>query len=330
MSSLYPPTEPEDAVDQYNLGVRYSTGENIPQDDNLAAIWYRKAAEQGLAVAQCNLGVCYVFGKGVPMSAHVAADWFHKAAMQGKVTAQYNLGSLYTAGRGVKKHLGVAAAWFLKAADQGYGKAKIKLRYLLNSGIKPASPERCQAIDPSSPNFDLKKQLQTRKASFLGSSRERETPEVKVTPCPTCGVKIASHILKKHQSEYHPPGPKKKTNLHLSRQPRAPIKKSTCPDLPLPSVLNGDLAIKSGVPASLCPRCGGDGGVRGGCRKCDGTGWVPKEMERDLVYRPDQHVAENSRISNSDYLVGNDGAHFREMDGRIGTIPMHDDYSEES
>jgi hypothetical protein len=25
---------------------------------------------------------------------------------------------------------------------------------------------------------------------------------------------------------------------------------------------------------SICPRCGGDGGVNGGCGKCDGTGWV--------------------------------------------------------
>ncbi len=25
---------------------------------------------------------------------------------------------------------------------------------------------------------------------------------------------------------------------------------------------------------SVCPRCGGDGGVNGGCGKCDGTGWV--------------------------------------------------------
>lgn len=330
MSSLHPPTEPGDAVDQYNLGHSYSNGENVPQDDMLAAIWYRKAADQGLAEAQCNLGVCYALGKGVPMSAHVAVDWFHKAAMQGEVNAQYNLGSFYTAGRGVKKHLGAAAAWYSKAADQGHLKAQEKLRHLLVSGVKPASPDLYQAIDPSSLNVDFKKQVQARKALRPLSSPEPDSPKVKVTPCPICGVKIASHILKKHQSEYHPPGPKPKKNMHLPPKPKTLVKKSTCPDLPLQPVLNGDLPNKSGAPESLCPRCGGDGGVRGGCRKCDGTGWVPKEMERDLVYRPDQHVAENSRISNSDYLGGNDGAHFREIDGRIGTIPMHDDYSEES
>lgn len=25
---------------------------------------------------------------------------------------------------------------------------------------------------------------------------------------------------------------------------------------------------------TICPRCGGDGGVNGGCGKCDGTGWI--------------------------------------------------------
>lgn len=330
MSSLHSPAGPTDAIEQYNLGCSYDYGEDVPQDDTLAAIWYRKAAKQGLAAAQCNLGVCYLLGKGVPMSAHVAADWFHKAALQGEVAAQYNLGSIYSAGRGVKKHLGVAAAWYSQAADQGYLKAQEKLRHLLVSGVKPASPDLCKTIDPNGLNVALKKQVLARKASFTQNFLERDEPKVKVTPCPICGVKIASHILKKHQSEYHPPGPKPKTNMHLPPQPKAPIKKSTCPDLPLQSVPNGKLANKSGVLESLCPRCGGDGGVRGGCRKCDGTGWVPKEMEGDLVYRPDQHASENSRISNSDYLGGNDGAHFREMDGRIGSIPLFDDYGEES
>ena len=194
----------------------------------------------------------------------------------------------------------------------------------------PGVVDHYKTIDPNSLNVDFKKQVQARKALFPQNAQETEKPKVKVTPCPICGVKIASHILKKHQSEYHPPGPKPKKNMHLPPQPKAPIKKSTCPDLPLQSVPNCELANKSGVPESLCPRCGGDGGVRGGCRKCDGTGWVPKEMERDVVYRPDQHASENSRISNSDYLGGNDGAHFREMDGRIGSIPLFDDYGEES
>lgn len=35
----------------------------------------------------------------------------------------------------------------------------------------------------------------------------------------------------------------------------------------------------------ICPRCGGDGGVRGGCQKCDGNGWidVTEEKLREVV-----------------------------------------------
>lgn len=29
----------------------------------------------------------------------------------------------------------------------------------------------------------------------------------------------------------------------------------------------------------LCSRCGGDGGVRGGCLRCGGTGIEPQEVE---------------------------------------------------
>lgn len=29
----------------------------------------------------------------------------------------------------------------------------------------------------------------------------------------------------------------------------------------------------------ICSRCGGDGGVNGGCGKCDGTGWAINEIE---------------------------------------------------
>ena len=44
---------------QYNLGVSYSNGEGVPQDDAEAVEWYHRAAEQGLAEAQYNLGVSY-------------------------------------------------------------------------------------------------------------------------------------------------------------------------------------------------------------------------------------------------------------------------------
>jgi TPR repeat protein len=68
---------------QYNLGVMYDNGQGIPQDDKLAAQWYRKAAEQGYEYAQNNLGVMYRNGQGVPQDYKLAVQWYRKAAEQG-------------------------------------------------------------------------------------------------------------------------------------------------------------------------------------------------------------------------------------------------------
>jgi TPR repeat protein len=48
--------EQGDAQAQYNLGIMYDNGQDVPQDYTAAASWYRKAAEQGHAQAQFNLG----------------------------------------------------------------------------------------------------------------------------------------------------------------------------------------------------------------------------------------------------------------------------------
>ena len=303
---------------QYNLGVCYATGFGVSQDDQLAARWYRKAAQQGHAAAQSNLGVCYAQGVGITADASLAVFWSLKAGAQGEVTAQCNLGFFYFTGTGVDLSYSIAAAWYKKAAEQGNGLAKAKLRKLVDSGVQPAllsvfgekaNPRgsSAQKADHSRPTSD-----------FAPRSK------IEVAPCPICNVKIAKHIMKRHISEYHRPEPK--INPHPPRSPR--IKKPTGPVLPISSAPAP--APSKARLESLCPRCGGDGGVRGGCTKCDGTGWVPLSMERDDVYRPDNGIGENSRVSNSDYLGVNGGAHFREIDGRIGTIPSHDDYSEES
>ena len=43
------------AVAQFNLGGMYQDGEGVPQDDEEAAKWYRKAAEQGHATAKLRV-----------------------------------------------------------------------------------------------------------------------------------------------------------------------------------------------------------------------------------------------------------------------------------
>ena len=68
---------------QLYIGLMYHEGQGVPQDHAQAAVWYRKAAEQGDARAQLFLGYAYDHGEGIPQDYAQAAVWVHKAAKQG-------------------------------------------------------------------------------------------------------------------------------------------------------------------------------------------------------------------------------------------------------
>jgi FOG: TPR repeat, SEL1 subfamily len=53
----------------------YASGEGVPHSDTEAAQWYRLAADQGLGGAQFNLGILYTEGKGVPQDQVLAHMW---------------------------------------------------------------------------------------------------------------------------------------------------------------------------------------------------------------------------------------------------------------
>ena len=105
-----------DAEAQYNLGLTYAIGLDVPQDDVEAAAWFLKAAEQGHAAAQLSLGVMYDAVRGVPPDDVEALAWFLKAAEQGSAPAQYNLGVMYYNGEGVPQDDGEAYLWANLAA----------------------------------------------------------------------------------------------------------------------------------------------------------------------------------------------------------------------
>lgn len=65
---------------QYNLGVLYSIGLGVDQDDVEASKWFRRAADRGLPAAQMRLGTAYLEGKGVPEDLKEAYFWFTLAA----------------------------------------------------------------------------------------------------------------------------------------------------------------------------------------------------------------------------------------------------------
>ena len=84
-----------DQVAQYKLGYYYFLGNGVPIDYVQAAVWWRKAADQGYPDAQNNLGVLYNAGKGVPQSFAEAYFWQNLAAAR----ASGNMQALFAKNR---------------------------------------------------------------------------------------------------------------------------------------------------------------------------------------------------------------------------------------
>ena len=78
-----PLAEAGDAQAQYYLGLMYTNGEGVPEDDRQSVNWYRQAAEQGHAQAQFGLGLMYADGAGIPRDNVRAYAWFNLAAARG-------------------------------------------------------------------------------------------------------------------------------------------------------------------------------------------------------------------------------------------------------
>jgi TPR repeat protein len=110
-----------DPAGAHNLGFMYETGRGVPKDGRLAAVWYWRAAEQGLPAAQAALGWLYHSGNGVPQDHTEALKWYRKAASQGGARGMANLGMLYGKGEGVPQDYVRAYMWSNLAAAAGAG-----------------------------------------------------------------------------------------------------------------------------------------------------------------------------------------------------------------
>ena len=92
--SFFTPAEQGEANAQLALGAIYARGQGVPQDDDEAVRWFRKAAEQGEAKAQFALGFSYYQGIGVQQDTDEAIHWYRKAAKQGDPQAKKVLSSI--------------------------------------------------------------------------------------------------------------------------------------------------------------------------------------------------------------------------------------------
>ena len=74
---------------------------------------------QGNADAQAGLGVMYTYGRGVPQNDAQAVAWLRKAAAQGNAGGEGRLGEMYVKGQGVPQDYAQAHMWLRKGAEQG-------------------------------------------------------------------------------------------------------------------------------------------------------------------------------------------------------------------
>lgn len=117
---------------QFVMGKIYDYGNGgVAQNQEVAARWYLRAAEQGYPGAQFNIGNCYQLGDGVKEDKEQAVYWYKQAALQDDADSQYMLGLCYASGEGVTKSPSKAIEWFQKSSRQGH---RLAQDILLNIG----------------------------------------------------------------------------------------------------------------------------------------------------------------------------------------------------
>lgn len=125
-----------DAAAQYEIGQRYANGSGgLPQDNDQAAYWLNRSADQGLAAAQYRLGTMFEKGVGVPENPTKARTWYERAAAQGNVKAMHNLAVMQAEGAGGPQDFAAAARSFDSAAVHGLADSQYNLAILHERGL---------------------------------------------------------------------------------------------------------------------------------------------------------------------------------------------------
>ena len=137
-------------------------------------IWYRRAAEQGVADAQYNLGFMYRNGQGVPQDDKQAVDWYRKAAEQGDTVAQLNLGLMYYYGKGVPQDYKEAYAWACVATEKK-DPLNAPLRNEVAKLLSPSALSEAQALASANSTSKCNSRLKIRLLSEV-----RQKPPVAV------------------------------------------------------------------------------------------------------------------------------------------------------
>jgi TPR repeat protein len=130
-----------DGLAQFSLGLFYRLGWGRPVDDAKAAVWFEKAASNGIPAAQ-HFHAEFLASKGAGSpNLKQAAEWFERAANNGHYGSWMALSDLYLSGTGVPKSAEKAFRYAKAAAKHGVPGAEIRVgRMLLKGEGTPADP----------------------------------------------------------------------------------------------------------------------------------------------------------------------------------------------
>lgn len=68
---------------QYEMGMRYRTGDGVFEDEHESVKWLGYAADAGNVDAMYEMGVSFDLGIGVPIDEFIAEEWYKRAAEKG-------------------------------------------------------------------------------------------------------------------------------------------------------------------------------------------------------------------------------------------------------
>ncbi|WP_416896722.1 MAG: tetratricopeptide repeat protein [Minwuia sp.] len=143
MDVWLPLAEAGDAHAQFNIGLMHDEGLGTAPDQELARIWWTRAAEQGLAEAHHNLALLEIELASRDLGGDIAAAVGHleSAAETGHLQSHYTLGKLYEVGLGVEKDMENSVRHILTAAEGGFARAQYNMgkRYRDGDGVEQDS-----------------------------------------------------------------------------------------------------------------------------------------------------------------------------------------------
>jgi TPR repeat protein len=135
------------AAAQYELGQRYTTGQGVPIDKDVAFKLYSDSAAQKFAKAEYELARLYGGQGGNQLDLEQSFAYLQRAAEHGHGPAQVDLGFLYFNGNSkVPKDHAQSFRWFRKAGDGGSIRAQCMLGEFYKGGIGGAKQDYAEAF----------------------------------------------------------------------------------------------------------------------------------------------------------------------------------------